>query len=66
VRLRIAPSIEAIGRDLWDLCANPPLAAAEAMAPCADEAEPVPEREAYNPFISYDFLHALERSGSVG
>jgi uncharacterized protein len=66
LRLRIAPSIEAVGREPWDLCANPPLALAGPVAPCADHAEPVPEREAYNPFISYDFLHALELSGSVG
>ena len=27
---------------------------------------PTPEAQAYNPFIAYDFLHALEASGSVG
>jgi predicted N-acyltransferase len=64
-RLRIAPSIASVGREAWDRCAGHPLPLAAA---CRDEDDPgpVPETEAYNPFLAYDFLHALEASGSVG
>jgi uncharacterized protein len=66
LRVRIAPSIAAIGREAWDRCANPHRhRMTEASAVPADP-EPVPELELYNPFISFDFLHALETSGSVG
>lgn len=42
--IKIATSIDAIGRAAWDRCADP----------------------TGNPFVGFDFLHALERSGSVG
>jgi predicted N-acyltransferase len=47
----------------WDACANPVPYAANAIAASlpADDQENV-----YNPFISHDFLSALEESGSVG
>src|SRR5215207_7747456 len=61
--VRIATSIEAIGREAWDACANPGNAAC-ASPPVGDE--PDVEAQAYHPFVSYDFLHALEKSGSVG
>jgi len=44
--VRVTSSIKDIGREPWDICANPP--------GCG-----------YNPFISYDFLVALEASGSA-
>jgi predicted N-acyltransferase len=61
--VRIATSIEAVGREAWDACANPRDATGSA-APAGDE--PDVEAQAYHPFVSYDFLHALEKSGSVG
>jgi predicted N-acyltransferase len=61
--VRIATSIEAVGREAWDACANPGDATRSA-APAGDE--PDVEAQAYHPFVSYDFLHALEKSGSVG
>src|SRR6266545_3035165 len=51
ITLRIANTIGDVAADAWDACANPR-----------------PENGAatdYNPFISHDFLSALELSGSV-
>jgi len=72
--IKVAPSIEAIGRRDWDECANPLRAMSQ---PSTDKiatllhddketAAPDPWAERYNPFISYDFLHALEESQCVG
>lgn len=55
--LRVIASLGDIGRDDWDACANPaPSPAADASAAWETE---------YNPFLSYDFLSALEESGSA-
>src|SRR5499425_2145586 len=53
--LRVANSIGEVSAEAWDMCANP-------AAPCG-----APETSAhpYNPFISHDFLSALELSQSV-
>jgi len=68
--LRVANALGEIAAEAWDACANPPSpahgngvgatpgAAATTVPSCAS-ASP------YNPFISHDFLSALERSGSV-
>jgi predicted N-acyltransferase len=53
--VRIIPAIKDIARAAWDRCANPD---ADNAAACRDER--------FNPFITYDFLCALETSGSVG
>ena len=42
--LRVHSSMDTIGREIWDACANP-------------------DASQHNPFLSYDFLHALEESG---
>src|SRR6266849_5435098 len=52
-------AVGAIGRVApadWDACANP----------AAVEAAKIDEENVVNPFISHDFLSALEQSGSVG
>jgi len=61
--LRTVPAIADIDPVGWDACANPNIKA---------EAQPVCEQALldsqvclYNPFISHDFLHALEASGSA-
>jgi len=51
ITLRVVNAIGDVTPAAWDACANP-----------APEAGPAPD---YNPFISHDFLSALERSGSV-
>ena len=72
LRISVAETIDAIDTDEWDSCANPQAGAgivkdvggAQSGWPAAHSsaaAEP-----AYNPFISYAFLAALEQSNSVG
>jgi predicted N-acyltransferase len=68
--LRAANSIGDVTAEAWDACANPPPGlCAESMD---GDSSLLPQREnelklgrGYNPFISHDFLSALELSGSV-
>ena len=53
ITLRLVNAIDEMPAVAWDACANP--------SPSADAATQCD----YNPFISHDFLSALERSGSV-
>ena len=77
VQLRAIGAIAEIGKAAWDACANPEANArdcsgfsaaaqqtAENSAPPA--AEDQHQESVYNPFISHDFLSALEESRSVG
>ena len=50
--MRFAPSLAAISPEAWNACANPTSGANAG--------------EGYNPFVSHQFLSALETSGSVG
>jgi len=52
LRIRVLPSIGEVPADIWDGCANP-------------EVQGVSSLPAFNPFISHDFLSALEESRSV-
>lgn len=52
---RIIHSLELVGGEAWDACANP-----------AERSEPDAMGERHNPFVSAAFLLALERSKSVG
>jgi predicted N-acyltransferase len=54
-KARTIPSLDRVAADAWDLCANPPGAGERTRA-----------GERHNPFVSYAFLSALERSRSVG
>src|SRR5262249_35837009 len=55
LRLRVIPAIAGVSSQAWDACANPAVPSAELSS----------QEFTYNPFISYDFLHALEASGSA-
>jgi uncharacterized protein len=55
LRLRVIPAIDQVAAEAWDACANPAL----------EEAKLKSQEFPYNPFISYDFLHALEASASA-
>ena len=66
LRLRVVPAIAEIEAVAWDACANPNAAAP--LKPGSEDTNrsKCDSRESiYNPFISYDFLHALEASGSA-
>ncbi|MBX9873398.1 MAG: GNAT family N-acetyltransferase, partial [Beijerinckiaceae bacterium] len=55
LRVRVATSLKAVPAAAWNACAHPAL----------PEREPVGfDRE--NPFVSHEFLRALEESGCVG
>ena len=56
-----------IDRSDWDSCANPRWNCEGAPADgAASQDSRFTPRQAYNPFVSWDFLEALERSGTVG
>jgi predicted N-acyltransferase len=55
--IRIAPAITDVNRGAWDKCANPAGANGSGTGGA--------ETHAYNPFVAWDFLEALERSGTV-
>jgi uncharacterized protein len=52
LRIRVVPAIADIAADVWDTCANPGAGENPSISP-------------YNPFVSHDFLSALEISGSA-
>ncbi|MYZ46666.1 GNAT family N-acetyltransferase [Propylenella binzhouense] len=58
VTIRVAGALKDVARAAWDACANPP-ASSTAAAP-AD-----PDRQRFNPFLTWDFLQALEEAGCV-
>src|SRR5512133_2424545 len=67
--LRVANSIGAVAAQAWDACANPACAdggnGADGRVPAPDNCSVSSLGDRYNPFISYDFLSALEVSQSV-
>jgi predicted N-acyltransferase len=78
LRIGVIDGIKQVSKADWDACANPQSAGGEVPAAAAAQAES--ERAAascppgqdssletsYNPFVSHDFLSALEESKSVG
>ncbi|HXF87724.1 MAG TPA: GNAT family N-acetyltransferase [Xanthobacteraceae bacterium] len=70
LRLRVVPAIRDVPAQAWDACANPDLCRRAESASQAPEStwQPlprIPPQGRYNPFISHDFLHSLEASGSA-
>jgi len=70
LRLRVVAAIDQVTAQSWDACANPAMAGDIQPAPqnpesCSQAAKVSVEQQAYNPFISHAFLHALEASGSA-
>ena len=59
LRLRVIPAIAEVKAAAWDACANPGRTDGSAAV------EATSQEPTYNPFISYDFLDALEASGSA-
>ena len=66
LRLRVIPAIADVDAAAWDACANPALdAIVHPNSEPPGQAESITQTAPYNPFISHDFLHALEVSGSA-
>jgi len=67
--LRVTNSIGEVAAEAWDACANPswPDGGNGAAAPCSSTADAQHSAlgDRYNPFISHEFLSALEFSQSV-
>jgi uncharacterized protein len=67
--LRVANSIDEVGAESWDACANPACgntgngAGAAGLGPAGTQQ--ATSGNHYNPFLSHNFLSALERSNSV-
>lgn len=62
---RTVRSIAEIGKADWDACAFPESLSQPVESPSQD-ADSTSQEDRRNPFISYDFLAALEASGCVG
>jgi predicted N-acyltransferase len=66
LRLRVISSMDQVPRAQWDACANPIVEAkSEPVEAGLESLRPATPAVPYNPFISYDFLHACEASGSA-
>jgi predicted N-acyltransferase len=63
LRIAAADAISEIGAEAWDACANPAPGGGES---CGRTAQSLDQQTAFNPFLSYNFLFALEASKSVG
>ncbi len=64
LRVIAVNAIGKVGAEAWDACANPQ-ADQRCEAP-ALTAQSIDQEEAFNPFLSHNFLSALEASKSVG
>ena len=64
LRVSAVNSVGGIDKAAWDACANPNVESDRAAeTPSVSDSD---QENVYNPFISYDFLSALEESKSVG
>src|SRR4029077_19894209 len=61
---RFAKSIADVPAAAWDACANP-ASSIPAARSCSGQSQSSTAANEYNPFISHNFLAALEASGSV-
>ncbi len=62
--IRLLSGLAEIDRSVWDSCANPGWDNGHVVAAAALNSGPAAAKP-YNPFVSWDFLEALERSGTV-
>lgn len=66
LRLRVISAIAEVDAAAWDACANPQTAsAAQPNSEVGAKIKCLSQNTPHNPFISHDFLHALEASGSA-
>jgi len=62
--VRVATSLKAVPAGAWNACANPHALAEALSAPAAPSGDPALDRD--NPFVSHEFLMALEDSRCIG
>ncbi len=62
--VRVATSLKAVPAGAWNACANPHALQDALAAPCSPSAETGIDRD--NPFVSHEFLSALEESRCIG
>ena len=62
--IRVATSLKAVPAGAWNACANPHALADAISAPAASLSDPALDRD--NPFVSHEFLMALEESRCTG
>ncbi len=62
--VRVATSLKAVPAGAWNACANPYALADAISAPAAPPGDPALDRD--NPFVSHEFLMALEESRCIG
>src|SRR5665213_869206 len=73
LEIRVARSMAEIDLRQWNACANPPACASAGAVGALASATPVDildipanfQEERFNPFITHEFLHCLESSGSA-
>jgi predicted N-acyltransferase len=66
LRLRVIPAVAEVDAAAWDACANPSFeATVQLQSEEQDRSKCWLLENPYNPFISYNFLHSLEESGSA-
>jgi predicted N-acyltransferase len=65
LRIRVAPSIAEISASDWNACANSDESLSQALESSHERTDSKSESIGYNPFISHEFLSALEASKSA-
>ena len=64
-RIRVLPAIAEIPAVAWNGCAHPVDATSELVESMCERADSKSQGAPYNPFISHEFLSALEASKSA-
>jgi uncharacterized protein len=65
LRIRVLPSIAEVSAAAWNACANPQDGACAAGRADVQRGDPESRARSYNPFVSHEFLSALEESKSA-
>ncbi len=63
LRIVAVNAIGEVSARAWDICANPPVQRCDGATPAAQSTD---QETVFNPFLSHNFLSALETSKSVG
>jgi predicted N-acyltransferase len=64
LRIRVVPSLGEVSAERWNACGLSP--DVKAISQASSKAQALSQDMPSNPFITHEFLHSLELSGSVG